>query len=383
MNSQQVKKMGLPDKPGVYFFKMGDKILYIGKATSLADRVKSYFSKDLINTRGPALLDMTVRADKIEWQETDSVLEALILEANLIKKYKPKYNTKEKDNKSFNYVCITDDKLPKVLIIRGRGLNKKEYTKVYGPFPNGQQLKEAMKIIRRIFPYFDNDSNKKNNREFYKQLGLVPDIITASQKHQNSSHLPSFSDADKNFDVFVAQYKNNIKNLKLFFEGKKKSVISNLKKEMTLFASKKEFEKAGEIKKRIFALDHINDVALIKDNIVASQEYTNSSRFTLKGSDATQNLNNLASYHIYLDGGLHAPSEYIHQETIIRGDELHPVISMASIMAKISRDKIMANYAKEFPEYGFEKHAGYGTKAHYLAIKKHGQTPIHRKTFIH
>jgi len=116
---------------------------------------------------------------------------------------------------------------------------------------------------------------------------------------------------------------------------------------------------------------------------ITTQDNSNSSRFTLKGSDATQNLNNLASYHIYLDGGLHAPSEYIHQETIIRGDELHPVISMASIMAKISRDKIMANYAKEFPEYGFEKHAGYGTKAHYLAIKKHGQTPIHRKTFIH
>jgi ribonuclease HII len=86
---------------------------------------------------------------------------------------------------------------------------------------------------------------------------------------------------------------------------------------------------------------------------------------------------------IFLDGGLHAPVEYIYQETIIKGDELHLVISMASIMAKVTRDKIMTNYAKEYPEYGFENHAGYGTKAHYDAIKKHGQTPIHRKTFIH
>ncbi|MFA7000120.1 MAG: GIY-YIG nuclease family protein [Candidatus Paceibacterota bacterium] len=279
MKIQDLKKLKMPDSPGVYFFlgrpeglgKKEKRILYIGKATSLRDRVKSYFSKDLINTRGPAVLDMTVKADKVDWQETDSVLEALILEANLIKKYKPKYNTKEKDNKSFNYVCITKPskivrqdlttELPKVLIIRGRGLNRKEYTKVYGPFPNGEQLKEAMKIIRRIFPYFDNDSNKKNNREFYRQLGLVP----------------------------LGEYKNNIKNLKLFFEGKKKSVVVNLKKEMLSYAKKKEFEKAGEIKKRIFALNHINDVALIKDDIVASQEYTNSSRFTLKGSDATQN----------------------------------------------------------------------------------------------
>lgn len=270
MNSQHVKKAGLPDKPGVYFFLgrpngLGkkEKILYIGKATSLRDRVKSYFSKDLINTRGPAILDMTVKADKVEWQETDSVLEALILEANLIKKFKPKYNTKEKDNKSFNYVCITHDKLPRVLVIRGRGLNKKEYSKVYGPFPNGSQLREAMKIIRRIFPYFDNDSLKRNNREFYKQLGLVPS----------------------------SEYKNNIKNLKLFFEGKKKSVAVNLKKEMIAFARKKEFEKAGEIKNRIFALNHINDIALIKS------DYTNDN--TLQNRLSLSARSSLRRAHTY------------------------------------------------------------------------------------
>lgn len=86
---------------------------------------------------------------------------------------------------------------------------------------------------------------------------------------------------------------------------------------------------------------------------------------------------------IFLDGGLHAPAEYINQETIIRGDELHPVISLASIVAKVSRDAVMTNYAKTYPEYGFEKHVGYGTRAHYSAIKAHGQTPIHRKSFIH
>lgn len=86
---------------------------------------------------------------------------------------------------------------------------------------------------------------------------------------------------------------------------------------------------------------------------------------------------------IFLDGGLHASAEYVNQETIIRGDELHPVISLASIVAKVSRDRIMTNYAKTYPEYGFEHHSGYGTRAHYTAIKTHGQTPIHRKSFIH
>ena len=85
-----------------YFFRKNKDILYIGKATSLSNRVKSYFGKDIIETRGPHILDMVTQATSIKWQATDSVLEALILEANLIKKYQPKYNTKEKDNKSFN-----------------------------------------------------------------------------------------------------------------------------------------------------------------------------------------------------------------------------------------------------------------------------------------
>ncbi len=238
MKLSYLKKINIPEKPGVYFFYKGNSLLYIGKATSLRSRVKSYFGKDLIVTRGPLILDMTVQADKLKWQETDSVLEALILEAELIKKHQPKYNTKEKDNKSFNYVCITKDKISKVLVLRGRKLKKSDYKKVFGPFPNGLQLREGMRIIRKIFPYFDNNSDKKQNYQFYKQLALIPE----------------------------GDYQNNIKNLILFFQGKKKKIILNLKKDMMLFAKNKEFERAGEIKKKIFALEHINDVALIKED---------------------------------------------------------------------------------------------------------------------
>jgi excinuclease ABC subunit C len=242
MKSQDLKKLNIPDKPGVYFFKRENNILYIGKATSLRSRVRSYFGKDLIATRGPVILDMTVQANTLKWEVTDSVLEALILEAELIKQHQPKYNTKEKDNKSFNYVCITKEKLPKVLVIRGRKLKKSDYKKVFGPFPNGLQLREAMRIIRKIFPYFDNHSDKKQNYQFYKQLSLIPE----------------------------GDYKNNIRNLILFFQGKKKKIIISLKKDMMEFAKKREFEKAGEVKKKIFALEHINDVALIKEDKSAS-----------------------------------------------------------------------------------------------------------------
>lgn len=272
MKSQDLKKYKIPQKPGVYFFLKGKSILYIGKATSLRDRTKSYFTKDLIATRGPLILDMTVQAKNLKWQTTDSVLEALILEASLIKKHQPKYNTKEKDNKSFNYVCITREELPKVLVIRGRNISQKitskKYSAVYGPFPNGLQLREALKIIRRIFPYIDDQSSKKDNVEFYKQLGLVPDI-TASQNKKNSRALPASGlrrDSDFSYSDSLKSYKKNIVNLKLFFEGKKKRIISNLKKEMLAYAKEKEFEKAGEVKKRIFALGHINDVALIKED---------------------------------------------------------------------------------------------------------------------
>ncbi len=129
MKLSNYKKIKLPDKPGVYFFKKGKEILYIGKATSLQDRTRSYFAKDLIETRGPAILDMVVQANNIKWQETDSVLEALILEAELIKKYQPKYNIKEKDDKSWNYVCISKDPIPKNFNYSRKKFNKRKVQK--------------------------------------------------------------------------------------------------------------------------------------------------------------------------------------------------------------------------------------------------------------
>src|SRR3989338_9831924 len=149
MKIEFVKKLKIPDKPGVYLFKKNGHILYIGKATSLRDRARSYMSKGLFDTRGPLVEKMAKEADKIDWIVTDSVLEELILEANLIKKHQPYYNTKEKSDKSFNYVCITKEKLPKVLVIRGHFVQPSVLNKMYGPYTNGPQLREAMKIIRR------------------------------------------------------------------------------------------------------------------------------------------------------------------------------------------------------------------------------------------
>lgn len=85
---------------------------------------------------------------------------------------------------------------------------------------------------------------------------------------------------------------------------------------------------------------------------------------------------------VLLDGGLRAPHEFHMQKTIIRGDEKEPVIALASIVAKVLRDKMMERFAMKYPLYGFEEHKGYGTHTHYRAIKKHGMSPLHRVSFL-
>lgn len=241
MKLEDLKKINLPDTPGVYRFMLGKEVLYIGKATSLRDRVKSYFSNDLIKTRGPLILDMVTRADNVEFTKTDSVLEALILEADLIKKFQPIANTKEKDNKSYSFVVITKEKIPRVLIERGRNLefNKKKYQEMFGPFPSLGQLKEALNIIRKIFPFISNESDSRLNQ----QLGLNPKM------------------SDKNA---MREYRNNLRHIKLFFKGKSLELKKQLEQEMNQLAAKKDFEFAAIKRNQIFALNHIRDVSLIK-----------------------------------------------------------------------------------------------------------------------
>ena len=241
MNLEDFKKIKLPDTPGVYRFMHGKNILYIGKATSLRDRVRSYFSNDLIKTRGALILDMVTKSDNVEFTQTDSVLEALILEADLIKRFQPLANTKEKDNKSYSFVVITKEKIPRVLIERGRTLSfdPKGYQEVFGPFPSQMQLREALKIIRKIFPFRSDESDSR----LYKQLGLNPDTD------------------DKEA---IAKYKNNLRHVKLFFKGKKKELNKQLEKEMKELAKIQDFEGAAKKRNQIFALNHIKDVSLLK-----------------------------------------------------------------------------------------------------------------------
>jgi excinuclease ABC subunit C len=265
MKSQYIKKLHLPDNPGIYIFRnKAGRPLYIGRATSLKDRVKSYFGGDLMETRGPLLVDMVTKATALDFIKTDSVLEAIILESNEIKKYLPYYNTKEKDNKSYNFVVITDEDFPRVIVVRGRELKNLEEKDLgykvkysFGPYPQGSLLKDALRIIRKIFPFRDKKAIFKHQESFYRLLQLSPDIL-----------LP---DAKK-------EYQKTVRNLVLFFQGKKKELVKTLEKEMDKFAKEHEFEKAREVKRQVFALQHINDIALIKGDQFPEKIFSDSPR---------------------------------------------------------------------------------------------------------
>lgn len=247
----------IPDSPGVYFFKDAKgRILYIGKATSLRSRVRSYFSKGLPEMRGPLVVKMMAVAKRVDFMKTDSVLEALILEAGLIKKYKPFYNTAEKDDKTHNFVVITEENFPRITVVRGRLVeqnysNPALYRALYGPFPNGSAIKEALKIIRRIFPFRDNKcvplqnslSNGSVKPCFNRQIGLCPGVCTG--------------------EISKREYNKTVKNIIMFFNGQKRRLCTTLEKEMRDHANKQKFEQASRVKKTLFALKHIRDVALL------------------------------------------------------------------------------------------------------------------------
>jgi excinuclease ABC subunit C len=260
MTYEKYKKIDFPKKPGVYFFKKDEEVLYIGKATNLAHRTNSYLQKNLMDTRGPFIVKMVEETDTIIWTETESALEALILESYLIKKYQPTYNTREKDNRSYNYVVITNELAPRIFTVRQRtlriieGKQDNSLLHVFGPFPDRDQLTTALKIIRKIFPFHSKKTIHKNNIEFYKQLGLVPDSLDSEARRV---------------------YMKNITYIALFFQGKKKSLISELKKEMMHNAKVLKFERASVIKRQIYSLEHIHDMALLKHNFEGAQYLKN------------------------------------------------------------------------------------------------------------
>ncbi|MDP3735006.1 MAG: UvrB/UvrC motif-containing protein [bacterium] len=293
MKSQEVTQLKLPDTPGVYFFVKGigtgREVLYIGKATSLADRVKSYFSADVLAARGEHIARMVAEADTIEWEQTDSVLEALLREAALIKKYQPHGNVIGKDDKSFNHVVITDEPFPRILTLRGKDLaevlagrmahklTRRDIKWTFGPFTSGSSLKEALKLVRKIFPFRDQCVPCEEHTDRRSQKGKLlsraprqPTVPSYPLPVTDPSCTPCF-----NVQIGLCpgvcsgvinrkDYNRIVQHIKLFFDGKKKTLLGELERDMKVFARQQEFEKAAEVRRELHALRHIQDIALLK-----------------------------------------------------------------------------------------------------------------------
>lgn len=215
----------LPKGPGVYFFlnKKG-KVSYIGRATSLRRRALSYFQKNL----NPRLIEMVDLTYKIKYKKTDTILESVILEANLIKKYWPKYNVRERDNRSFLYIVIPKTDYPYPILVRQRELQKfLPKGEIFGPYKSFSLIKSALRIIRRIFPY-STCRPFCGKPCFDYQIGLCPGLCIG--------------------EISKEEYRKNIDDLILFLKGEKKRLLKKLKKENPL---------------KLWSLKHIQDVSLI------------------------------------------------------------------------------------------------------------------------
>jgi excinuclease ABC subunit C len=243
----QAKKT--PLLPGVYIMKDSKgKVLYVGKAAHLRKRVLSYFTR----AHDSRLELLMQKVAKIETEVTGSVVEALVREAELIKKNQPPFNILEKDDKSFLYVVITKEEWPRLLLVRGKDLAGKEKARsVFGPFTSASQLKVALKIIRRIFPWNTHLSDKIGSYKrpcFDYEIGQCPGTCVGR--------------------IGRKDYLKEVKHLELFFKGEKHRLIISMEKDMEQASKLMEFERAEKLKRQMFALRHIEDVALISEDAV-------------------------------------------------------------------------------------------------------------------
>ncbi len=236
----------LPESPGVYlFFDAAGMLMYVGKATSLKSRVASYFRGQ---KNGPtrAIEEVANEITHIEFIETPTVLEALLKEADLIRHKKPPYNVLLKDDKSFLWICFTAEEYPRVVLVRGKDLEiagaEKMYPKRWGPFVGAKMTRSALEIMRRIFSWSDCLPDHKRPC-FNAQIGRCPGVCTRA--------------------ITPTAYKKILRRMALFLDGKRSMLEAQLLKEMASAARAEDFEQAALLRNQLFALQHIQDIALI------------------------------------------------------------------------------------------------------------------------
>lgn len=225
----------MPKEPGVYqFLDESNEVLYVGKAKDLRNRVSSYFVNQ--SKLGDKTNKLVRLVKKIKTTIVESEIESLLLEAQFIKKFNPKFNSRLTDGKSYPYIQISmKNEYPSVLIARR---TEDKYSKYFGPFPSGSSVKTVLKTVRRIFP-FQSVAHHPKYICFYNHLGLCPCA-------------PVFDSQE-----LKKQYRRQIFQLIYFLQGNKKKVIEELEKERDVLSGNEEFEKAQELQKKIDAILYV------------------------------------------------------------------------------------------------------------------------------
>jgi len=230
-----------PDTPGIYiYFNKNKNVLYIGKAINLRNRINSYRSINL-DKKTKKLINETKYFSYIQ---VVSEIEALLLEAKLIRKYKPQYNVIHRDDKRPLYIKITNEKYPRILTAR-KIEEKKANIAFFGPFPSSGNVKNILRLIRKIYPYSDHSQLKRPC--LHSQIGLCNPCPGTIENIKD----------EKEKKIQFTIYKKNIKNLKGVLEGKIKSVRNNTEKQMKDYSKRLQYEKAENYRKKIELIDYI------------------------------------------------------------------------------------------------------------------------------
>lgn len=232
----------LPGEPGVYFHKdKAGEIIYVGKAAVLKNRVRQYFQKS--RARDPKTDALVAEIADTDWQVVDSEMEALFLEGEMIRRYMPRYNILLRDDKSMAYIRVDyKSDYPTVSTTR-RPLD--DGARYFGPYFSVTSVRQALKILRRIFPYATRQIGGQKRVTLHYHLGLDPGL----EEHKTS----------------LKDYRANLRKLMAVIEGKKTTVERELEKEMNSFAKASEFEKAAQIRNQLFALRNLSRQTIFSD----------------------------------------------------------------------------------------------------------------------